>query len=106
MTPEAAFAAIDEALGGEPGVEEGTGFGTGLGLRVGGRIFAMLIRGQLVLKFPAPRCDQLIAAGAQRFERGKVGQPMREWVVLDTSGGEDPVALAREALAFVGSAPR
>ena len=100
-TPEEAFAPIVEELRDEPGVEEGTGFGSNPGLTVGGRIFAMVIRGELVVKLPAERCDELVASGAARpFESGK--RRMREWVALaGTPDRERWCALAGEARSFV-----
>jgi hypothetical protein len=101
------FAAIAGRLLGEPGVDEGTGFGTKAGLRVGGRIFAMLSRDeQLVVKLPAPRCAELVAAGvAVPCTAGK-GRPMREWVVVGDGARDDWPDLARDALAFVGGGGR
>jgi len=97
---EAAFDAIANDLLGEPGIDEGTGFGTNPGLRVGGRIFAMLVRGDLVVKLPADRCAALVAAGeAEPFVVGR--RRMREWVAVAAGGGHEWGALAREALAFV-----
>lgn len=77
--PEGAFDAVAAALLPEPDVDEGTGFGTNPGLRVGGKIFAMLVGDELVVKLPADRCAELVAAGsAQMFEVGR--RRMREWV--------------------------
>jgi hypothetical protein len=92
------FDEIANDLLGEPGVDEGTGFGTNPGLRVGGRIFAMEVRGKLVVKLPAERCEQLVAEGAEPFVVGR--RQMREWVAIEP-GADDWRALAREALAFV-----
>ncbi|MDF1504448.1 hypothetical protein [Roseisolibacter sp. H3M3-2] len=77
-------------------------FGDGA-LTVGGKIFAMPVRGTMVVKLPAARVAALIAAGAGApFDTG--GRVMREWVAL--AGGEDAwPALAREARTFVGGAP-
>jgi hypothetical protein len=98
VNADAAFGAIAEELLREPGVEEGTGFGTNPGLRAGGKIFAMLVGGELVVKLPAERCAVLKSApGARTFEVGQ--RSMREWVSLDRS--QDWDAIAREALAFV-----
>jgi TfoX/Sxy family transcriptional regulator of competence genes len=75
-----------------------------LGLRVGGKIFAMLVRGDLVVKLPRERVDALVAAGrGQAFDPRRDGRLMKEWLVFQ---GDDPswVDLAREAHAFVGGA--
>jgi hypothetical protein len=92
------FDEVANDLLGEPGVDEGTGFGTNPGLRVGGKIFAMEVRGKLVVKLPAERCQALVAEGAEPFVVGK--RRMREWVAVEP-GVHDWRALAREALAFV-----
>ena len=69
MTAEESFATIVDHLLREPFVEQGTGFGTNPGLRVRGKIFAMLVRGELVLKLPADRCEFLVSADAARRSR-------------------------------------
>ena len=98
---EAAFDAVAERYLVAPAVTGGTGFGTNPGLRVDGRIFAMLFRGELVLKLPAERCAALAADGAARpLEMGT--RRLREWAVI--AGPPEAVAwvaLAGEALAFV-----
>jgi hypothetical protein len=94
---EEAFAAIAGRLRGEPDITEGTGFGRRPGLRSGGKIFAMLIGDEIVVKLPAERCAELVAGGLARpFDRGK-GTPLREWVMARTGDWD---ALADEALAF------
>jgi len=100
VTPEERFDRIAVRHLADAGVSEGTGFGANAGLRVRGKIFAMLVRGQLVAKLPAERVAAIVAAGqGTHFDAGK-GRPMREWVVLDLPSTVDPVALAREAYAF------
>ena len=60
----------------------------------------MLVRGRLVLKLPADRVDDLIAAGhGVRFDANK-GTPMREWLSLDPGSSLPWPPLAREALDF------
>jgi hypothetical protein len=77
------------------------GFGSHA-LKVHGRIFAMYVRGQLVLKLPRARVDALVAAGAgARFDANK-GTPMKEWFALAPESTLDWSGLADEALAHVG----
>ncbi len=83
----------------------GSGFGRG-SLKYRGKIFAMLVRGSLVLKLPADRVAALIAAGeGVAFDANK-GIPMREWFSLAPGSGLDWLSLATEALEFARSAAR
>jgi hypothetical protein len=84
-------------------IGEGRGFGSSGQLKVDGKIFAMLVRGELVLKLPGERVDALVESGdGARFEAGK-GKPMREWVALSPTSPKSWVAVAGEAMAFVAS---
>ncbi len=97
---------VDDLIG-EPGVTPpgGGGFGRSA-LRWEGKIFAMFVRGQLVLKLPAQRVDDLIEQGdGGRFDANK-GTPMREWLALDPGSEQPWLPLAHEALAFARSASR
>jgi hypothetical protein len=106
-TPDVRFAALAQALLTLPGVTHGPeqkrAFGSHA-LKVNGSIFAMLVRGQLVVKLPRTRVDTLIAAGAgQRYDPRRDGRHMKEWLALAPASDLDWLALAQEALAFVGS---
>ena len=88
----------------EPGVEQGSGFGAVPGLRVGRKIFVMVCRGELVVKLPRNRVDQLVAAGVgARFDPRRDGRLMKEWATIPVEHGDDWHPLALEALDFVGS---
>jgi len=101
VTRESSFEAIADRLLTEPGVDEGTGFGSSPGLRVGGRIFAMLTRDGLVVKLPARRCTEIVAAQmGYPFDRGQ-GRPLKEWVVVSDTTQQDWPGLALEALTYV-----
>ena len=85
-------------------VSAGTGFGSNPGLRVGGKIFAMLVRGELVVKLPRERVDELVKKGTgAAFDAGK-GRPMKEWVTVPVRAGRQWERLADEAFHFVGAA--
>jgi hypothetical protein len=107
MTPEDLFAAIVETLVGEPGVTPPSDADTGSrkfgsnGLKVDNKIFAMLVRGDLVVKLPRERVEALIAANqGEPFDRNQ-GRPMKEWVTVSSTSDVDWLALAREAMGFV-----
>jgi hypothetical protein len=106
----ARFAALVDALAGEPGVTppDADGprrFGSAT-LRTGGATFAMVVRGALVLKLPRNRVDALLADGLGGPFGKEPGRPYREWVALADGDPDTDLALAREALAFVRSLPR
>lgn len=104
MTPEEEhFDDLVSELLGLPGVTPpgGSGFGRSA-LRVHNKIFAMLVRGRLVVKLPQGRVDALVEAGeGDNFDANK-GTPMKEWFSLSPESALNWSALAREAMAFVG----
>jgi hypothetical protein len=96
---------VDEfmAVEGVTPPEGGSGFGRGA-LRYRRKIFAMFVRGQLVLKLPRQRVDELVAAGhGIRFDANK-GTPMKEWCSLDPQSALPWPPLALEALEYARSA--
>src|SRR5579863_4107547 len=77
----------------------GGGFGRSA-LRYRGKIFAMHVRGALVVKLPAQRVADLVAAGhGAHFDANK-GTPMREWFAAAPDCPLSWSDLAAEALAF------
>jgi hypothetical protein len=107
MNPDDRFEALVERLLAVPGVTPpgpGRGFGSHA-LRFHNKIFAMLVRGRLVVKLPKARVDALVAAGEGiRFDANK-GTPMREWLCLAPESRLEWPALADEALDFAGRTP-
>ncbi len=90
------FARIAADMQVDPAVTEGRMFGSA-GLKVGGKVFAMLVRGRLVLKLPKGRVNALIESGeGEPFDPGH-GRAMREWVSLrcETGAWADLVSEAR-----------
>ena len=101
MEPDERFERIAARHLAEPSVERGTGFGSSPGLKVGGKIFAMLVKEELVVKLPRTRVDELVASDTgARFDPGH-GRLMKEWASVPADGGEDWNALAAEAMKFV-----
>lgn len=90
----------------EPRVQQHTGFGATPGLRIDNKIFAMLCRGELVVKLPTHRVDQLVTDGvAGRFGARRDARPMKEWAAIRPDQGHAWQSLVFEALRFVGSRP-
>jgi TfoX N-terminal domain len=101
--PGALFEELVEGFRTDPAVtppSPGRGFGAS-GLKVDGKIFAMVSRGELVVKLPRERVDELIAAGkGTRFDPGH-GRLMKEWVSVGPDEAASWRKLAEEARAFV-----
>jgi len=98
---------VDELVGidGVTPPRGGSGFGRSA-LRFQGKIFAMHVRGALVLKLPADRVEALVRAGeGVPFDANK-GTPMREWLSLDPRSALPWLPLATEALDYARSARR
>ena len=106
MTPEQRYEDLVDELAGEDGVlppPGGSGFGRGA-LRYRRKIFAMLVRGRLVVKLPRHRVDELMDDGhGERFDANK-GTPMKEWLSLDPESDLAWSPLADEALDFARGA--
>jgi hypothetical protein len=104
VTPEKRYESLVKSIlagSRSAGVGEGRGFGSTGQLKVDGKIFAMLVRGKLILKLPADRVQALVGSGdGEPFDAGK-GRPMREWLALSSTSRRPWFALAREAMAFV-----
>ena len=81
MTPDALFA----DLAAEQQLHADVTFGPvwhNDGLRVGGKVYAMLVRGELVVKVPTEYAADLVARGAGTPFEPSPGRLMREWVVV------------------------
>jgi TfoX/Sxy family transcriptional regulator of competence genes len=106
ITPEERYAAIVEEFARIPDVAlpgSGRGFGSSE-LKIHNKIFAMLVRGRLVVKLPKSRVDELVAAGlGEYFDPRRDGRVMKEWICVEQSIEGGWSALAREAMEFVAS---
>ena len=106
---ETRFASIISSLRRKPGVTAPSGesggrkaFGAS-GLKVNNKVFAMVSsKGEFVVKLPRERVDELVASGdGTRFDPGH-GRLMKEWLAVSPKSKLDWLALAKEALVFVG----
>ncbi|HET9848838.1 MAG TPA: hypothetical protein VFR68_09830 [Candidatus Dormibacteraeota bacterium] len=109
--PDKRYAAIVKSLARKRGVINEIagatgqkGFGSTGQLKVNNRIFAMLVRGSLVVKLPRARVDELVQTGqGMRFDPRRNGRLMKEWLVVAPTSRADWQLLADEALRFVGA---
>ncbi|MEO7117346.1 MAG: hypothetical protein ABIZ34_00070 [Candidatus Limnocylindrales bacterium] len=70
-------------------------------LKTGGKIFAMLVKGRLVVKLPAKRVDELVATGlGEAFDAGH-GRAQREWVSVTLDASDHWLGMAIESERFV-----
>ena len=81
-SPQARYEALVERELRQPEVSFGRMM-SGQVLSVGGKIYAMLVRDQLVVKLPAARAATMIAAGTAVAFEPRPGRRMREWVAVD-----------------------
>ena len=106
MAGDEHFGPIRDAYIDRPGVTTGTGFGGNDGLRIDGRIFAMLVRGELVVKLPSDRAAAMVERLEGRpFEPG-TGRVMREWVSVPVERADSWTRLVDEAFRYVSRRPR
>ena len=104
-TPEAIFQRLVEAEVGRPSVSVGRMFGSPV-LKVEGKVFAMLVKGRLVVKLPRKRVDDLLVLGlGEPFDPGH-GKPSREWVAVDANVSRRWGPLVDEAREFVVASSR
>ncbi|MGY1592897.1 hypothetical protein ACI79D_13030 [Geodermatophilus sp. SYSU D00708] len=107
MQPADRFAALVDALAGEPDVTPPDTAGPrrfgSRALKVDGAAFAMVVGDAVVLKLPEERVSALLADGTGGpFGTGR-GRPYREWVSLPEGEPGTDLPLAREALEFARS---
>lgn len=71
------------------------------GLTTAGRFYAFATGDDIVVKLPAARVAELVAAGAGRPCEPRTGRPMRQWVRLRPADEDACVAALTEAREFV-----
>ena len=81
-SPRARYDALVERELQQPEVSFGRMM-SGQVLSIRGKIYAMLVRDQLVVKIPAAQAAEMIAAGEAVAFQPRPGRRMREWVAVD-----------------------
>lgn len=103
LTVEDMFDELAERMLGEDAAVEQGRMLRAVGLKTSGKFFAMVVKGELVVKLPAQRVAVLVSGGAGRpFERGP-GRPMREWISLRPADAAACAAYVGEARRFVAA---
>ncbi len=105
MDPDKAFGQVMAALRRDPRVREAKMFGA-RGLKVGEKYFAMLYKGQLVVKLPAERVAALVSSGDGTYFEPGHGRVMKEWIAFGPELGARWPRLAEESKTFVESVSR
>ncbi len=96
---EQLFSEVKDHFSSDRSVALGKMFGTE-GLKSDGKVFAMHVKGDLVVKLPVQRVDELMVLGVgTRFDPGH-GRLMKEWIQIPP-GKADWTGLAVEARSFV-----
>lgn len=91
------FAEVIDACGGGPVVEVSRMFGSDA-VKAHGKVFAMHVKGRLVVKLSASRAEELISSGiGAAFDPGH-GRTMKQWVAIGPE--HEWMPLAREAFLF------
>ncbi|MGH2441710.1 MAG: hypothetical protein ACRDFX_00920 [Chloroflexota bacterium] len=67
-------------------------------LKVNGKVFAMLVRWQLVVKLPAKQVLAMIAAGEAVAFEPRAGRPMKEWAMVGAPSPSDGDACWRQLM--------
>ena len=100
VTADALYRMVAQHHGMTLDAPRGRGFGSNA-LKADGRIFAALSNGRLLVKLPARRVEELIAAAlGEPFSTG-VGRIKKEWVTLTPSSADEWVRVSEEARRYV-----
>jgi TfoX/Sxy family transcriptional regulator of competence genes len=102
VTTDELFHSVVEEMACDPHVVKAKMFGSP-GLKVTNKVFAMLVKGKLVVKLPRARVESLIASGQGEYFDPGHGRLMKEWVAIKPSRRDEWLSLIDEAKAFVES---
>lgn len=100
MEADTLFKPVVKALLGDPRVAQSRMFGSP-GLKIGGKVFAMLVKGKLVVKLPRERVEALVVSGEGEYFDPGHGRLMKEWVAFGARAKSGWISRAKEARDFV-----
>ena len=99
-SPQELYGDVVVHFRGDPEVEQARMFGAS-GLSVGKKTFAMLHRGELVVKLDPARCKGLVEGGVAKFFDPGHGRLMKAWVSIGADQSKLWTSLAAEARSYV-----
>ena len=100
MTSDELFESIAVKLLSDEAITRKKMFGS-TGLSIGGKVFALLVKGKLVVKLPRQRVGALVSSGlGEPFDPGH-GRLMKEWMAVAATARDEWLNLAEEAREFV-----
>ena len=100
MAAKDPFQSVHAALRRDPRVSEMEMFGA-RGFKVNGKVFAIFWKGDLVLKMPELRAQELVAAKVAKSWDPGHGRKMKEWIAFPPRTAGRWVKLVAEARDFV-----
>lgn len=95
---EPAFDRVVGSLAADPEVTLSRMFGSP-SLKTGSKVFAMFVKGSLVVKLARHRADAIVASCIGEYFDPGHGRLMKEWVAVGAESSEDWLGLASEAKA-------
>ncbi len=100
----ASFALVVSAFARDRSVTRGKMFSSSNVPSVNGKIFAMLVKGKLVVNLPKQRVDELVVARVGAYFDPGHGRLMKQWISISPGRGAW-VELAKDAYDFVRRPP-
>ena len=102
LNADTPWASIAQKMLKHQGVTNAKMFGVP-GIKTGGKMFAMSVKGKLIVKLPKGRVDSLLASKKGKhfyhlFDKNRV---MKEWVAIGQKNKRDWTKLTQEAKDFV-----
>ena len=104
LNADTPWASIAQKMLKHRGVTHAKMFGVS-GIKTGGKMFAMSVKGELIVKLPKGRVDAFVASkkGKRFYHLFDKSRVMKEWVAIGQKNKRNWIKLAQEAKDFVTS---